>query len=91
MQLENVEHCGGEPEQAANMNRLTWMLKSWAESVVFTSAIYVHLKLFIICTVGDQPARNGRSIAAVTNNKKGAMRASTWAVSATVGDVACKQ
>ena len=27
--LENVEHCGGKPEQAANMrmNRLSFMLK----------------------------------------------------------------
>ena len=27
--LENVEHCGGEPEQAANMhmNRLSFALK----------------------------------------------------------------
>ena len=32
--LENVEHCGGEPEQAANMhmNRLSFVLKWWAES-----------------------------------------------------------
>ena len=35
--LENVEHCGGEPEQAANMhmNRLSFMLKWLAESVVY--------------------------------------------------------
>ena len=40
--LENVEHCGGEPEQAANMhmNRLSFTLKLWAESVVFMSVVY---------------------------------------------------
>ena len=38
---------------------------------------YPYLKLCIICTVGEQPAVNGQSVAAVTNNKKGAMRAST--------------
>ena len=32
------------------------------------------------------PAIYGLSIAAVTSKKKAAMRASTWAVSATVGD-----
>ena len=41
---ENVEHCGGEPEQAAttatlHTNRLSFTLK-WAESVAFMSAIY---------------------------------------------------
>ena len=32
--LENVKHCGGEPEQAANMhmNTLSFTLKWWAES-----------------------------------------------------------
>ena len=35
--LENVEHCGGEPEEAANMhmNRLSFTLKWLAESVVY--------------------------------------------------------
>ena len=37
----NVEHCGGEPEQAANMhmNRLSFTLKWWAESVAFMSRL----------------------------------------------------
>ena len=41
--LENVEHCGDEPEQAANMytNRLSFMLKWWTEVVAFMSVIYV--------------------------------------------------
>ena len=36
--LENVEHCGCEPEQAANlhMNRLNFTLKLWAESLEFS-------------------------------------------------------
>ena len=42
--LENVEHCGGEPEQAAilwlHMDRLSYTLKSWAESLAFMSAVY---------------------------------------------------
>ena len=43
--LENVEHCGGEPEQAGyygymHMNRLSFTLKWWAESLAFMSAVY---------------------------------------------------
>ena len=42
IKLENVEHCGGEPEQAASlhMNRLSFTLKLQAESLVFMSVIY---------------------------------------------------
>ena len=41
--MENVEHCWGEPELTAiwpHMNRLSFMLKSWAESLAFISAVY---------------------------------------------------
>ena len=43
--LENVEHCGGEPEQAANLhkNRLSFTLEidDAAEAVAFRSIVYV--------------------------------------------------
>ena len=41
LKLENVEDCGGEPEQAANMhmNRLSFMLK-WSV-IAFMSVVYV--------------------------------------------------
>ena len=76
--LENVKHCGGEPEQAANMhmNRLSFMLKWWAEAVAFMGVVYVRplpeaistCRVYF-CTVVEQPAVDGRSIAAVTNKK----------------------
>ena len=49
--LENVGHCWGEPEHALwlHMNRLSITLKSWAESLVFMSAVYaraLHTALF---------------------------------------------
>ena len=45
--LENVEHFWGKPELAGyygymHMNRLTFTLKWWAESLAFMSAIYAH-------------------------------------------------
>ena len=45
----------------------------------------------IICTVYEQPAIDGRSIAAVTNKNQGAMHASTWAVFAMVANAAHRQ
>ena len=43
--LENLEHCQGKPEQAVyygfmHMNKLSFMLKWWAESLTFMSATY---------------------------------------------------
>ena len=56
--LENVEHCGGEPEQAVNMhmNRLSFTLKWWAESVAFMSVIYVRplpeaIRVNLLCII----------------------------------------
>ena len=62
-----------KPEQAAtitDMNRLSFKLKSWAESLAFMSAVMhgPYLKRFqpcIICTVYEQPAVDGRSDAAL--------------------------
>ena len=76
--LENVEHCGGEPEQATNMH----MSFSWIGSVY--SVVYARPLPEAIstrCTVGVAPceslacettvskqlAVDGQSVAAVTN------------------------
>ena len=67
--LENAEHWGGEPEQAPNMHmdRLSCMLKWWAESVAFMSVIYaqplpeaISPRRVYFCTVGEQPDVDGR-------------------------------
>ena len=54
-----------------HMNRLvSFMLKSRAESLAFMSAIYARaLPVCIICTVCEQPAIDGQSVAAVTNKQ----------------------
>ena len=63
--LENVEHCGGEPEQAANMhmNRRSFTLKWRTESVAFMSVVYAQpfntwsdLNLLCIILYGLQAA-----------------------------------
>ena len=54
-----------------HMNRLSLALKSWAKlALAFVSAIYMHGSyLKPPKTGGEQPAIDGRSVAAVTNKK----------------------
>ena len=83
-----------------HMNRLSFTLKLWAESLAFVEKREESLVIYpwsdlnpacIICKICKQPAIDGRSIAAMTNKKYGAVRASTWADSTMAADTALWQ
>ena len=66
--LENVEHCGGEPEQAVLWLHAHEQNKLHTEMISWITSVY-ECRLCKIYTVCKQPAIDGRSVAAVTNKK----------------------
>ena len=53
-----------------HMNRLSFTLKCLAESVVYARHLPEAISIRrVFCTVGEKPAVDGQSIAAVTNMK----------------------
>ena len=64
------------------MNRLSFTLKSYAELLAFMSAVHAQAlpeagnlnPACMICTVCEQPAVDGQSVAAITNKKPSLLR-----------------